>query len=95
MHHEYIEKNMPEEMRMLREGLIKMGIPYEDDTNFCGEMTIYKTYFTHNGNECSVICGKTTDGGIKGYLETTINNHDPIGWMSAKAIILGIERGII
>ena len=90
---------MPEEMNILREILTNRGIKWKDRSDKPGfpliDLAIYRTRFSFQNKEWSVICGYGTYGGDKGLLEVMIGDGDPIGHLSAKDVVNLMDKGVI
>ena len=82
---------MPNRMTELRNALTEMGVSYEDNTSICPtpfmDMSIYRTKYTYNGNDYSVICGYGTYGGGQGLLEVMVNGEEPFGHLTVEDIL--------
>ncbi len=89
------------EMQLLRDKLDEMGIKWMPHSDYCGNLTITRTWFRDNeGVEWSAIHGFGTMGGYSGghadlgLLEIWNRRSNPIGYLTAdKVIELIFQRG--
>lgn len=92
-------KPFPEEMKRLRDMLDESGIEWHDasDEQFknwnisehasCGYDRIWRTHFSTESREFSVICGYGTYGREFDMLECRIDNNEPFRCLSADDVM--------
>ena len=96
-----------EEMNKLRQYLDDKDIKWKDASTILGDklwhrLWICRTQFEINNNKWSVINGYGTYGGIDGLdgynegllelMTNSVNNGEPIGWLTADNVIGYIEE---
>ena len=90
---------MPEEMYRLRNALTARAVEWEDrsddfDRSFpFFDMTLYRTWFKHNGHTYEAISGVGTLGGEHGLLELRVDQGEPYGSQTAEGVLKILDRG--